>query len=286
MFVLFATCVSSASYGFYIPCYCGSGDQIYCLEGPCKDIRKEISEEMKKNEYVTMAKQTLEQLSAALQIYKDAKSVASTIGQFRDLISNFSIESVLNTWQITDWSELGDIANTYGGSLFSKLDEASSSANSGSDKTNSKDKKAHDSSTAFSRYMRGLAKDIGSTREEYTPYIDEGMDTIRSAQYIDDDYIMQALMQQEQNNAHKKAITAATSNKAPAVAPELGLDSTETTIVQQLNAQSVSKAMDASIWSDMGNSYNLMTRQQMNAHKAAIESEKKDLETTYLKFFE
>lgn len=239
---------------------------------------------MKKGEYVQAAKQTLEQLRSVLQIYKDTKEIVSVIGTYRDLITNFSIESLLNTWQITDWSELGDLASKYGGSLYSKFDEATSSSGSSNDSKNSS--KAHDSSTAFSRYMRGLAKDIGSAREEYVPSLEDGMNQVRSLQYVNDDYIMRALMQQEQSNAQKKAITAAVSNKAPKVAPDIGFDTTENTIVQQLNAKAVSNAMDASVWSDMGNAYNLMTRQQINAQKAFIESEKKDLETTYLKAFE
>ena len=284
LFALLVCVQPLVSQGFYIPCYCGSGDHIFCLEGPCKDFRKEMNEEMKKSEYVQAAKQTLEQLRSVLQIYKDTKEIVSVVGTYRDLITNFSIESLLNTWQITDWSELGDLASKYGGSLYSKFDEATSSSGSSTDSKGSS--KAYDSSTAFSRYMRGLAKDIGSAREEYVPTLEDGMNQVRSLQYVNDDYIMQALMQQEQSNAQKKAVAAAASNKAPKVAPDMGIDTTENTIVQQMNAKAVSTAMDASVWSDMGNAYNLMTRQQINAQKAFIESEKKDLETTYLKAFE
>ena len=146
-------------------------------------------------------------------------------------------------------------------------------------------------STGFSRYLNSFAADLKENREYISDFTDDTIDNVRDMRYVDDDYIMRAIMTQEQKNAHIKTITAAASGKVDSsISKTVGIssvdDSSNPTIAEVKTAQVVSSAANAAVWSDMANSVNLNTKEKLNTQTVIINSKTEKLSTQYLDSFE
>ena len=270
------------STGFaWIPCFCGSGDHYYPLDGGISDPIKNAMEDEELAKFVLSAKQSLEQLYAIVKIYNEMKQIYSAVGQVRNAFENFSLENILDSWEIEDWNDINEIADKHRNSVYSSL--GSGNSDSGSATNNY--------STGFSRYLNSFAADLKENREYISDFTDDTIDNVRDMRYVDDDYIMRAIMTQEQKNAHIKTITAAASGKVDSsISKTVGIssvdDSSNPTIAEVKTAQVVSSAASASVWSDMANSDNLNTKEKLNTQTVIINSKTEKLSTQYLDSFE
>ena len=231
--------------------------------------------------FVLSAKQSLEQLYAIVKIYNEMKQIYSAVGQVRNAFENFSLENILDSWEIEDWNDINEIADKHRNSVYSSL--GSGNSDSGSATNNY--------STGFSRYLNSFAADLKENREYISDFTDDTIDNVRDMRYVDDDYIMRAIMTQEQKNAHIKTITAAASGKVDSsISKTVGIssvdDSSNPTIAEVKTAQVVSGAASASVWSDMANSVNLNTKEKLNTQTVIINSKTEKLSTQYLDSFE
>ena len=270
------------STGFaWIPCFCGSGDHYYPLDGGISDPIKNAMEDEELAKFVLSAKQSLEQLYAIVKIYNEMKQIYSAVGQVRNAFENFSLENILDSWEIEDWNDINEIADKHRNSVYSSL--GSGNSDSGSATNNY--------STGFSRYLNSFAADLKENREYISDFTDDTIDNVRDMRYVDDDYIMRAIMTQEQKNAHIKTITAAASGKVDSsISKTVGIssvdDSSNPTIAEVKTAQVVSSASNAAVWSDMANSVNLNTKEKLNTQTVIINSKTEKLSTQYLDSFE
>lgn len=270
------------STGFaWIPCFCGSGDHYYPLDGGISDPIKNAMEDEELAKFVLSAKQSLEQLYAIVKIYNEMKQIYSAVGQVRNAFENFSLENILDSWEIEDWNDINEIADKHRNSVYSSL--GSGNSDSGSATNNY--------STGFSRYLNSFAADLKENREYISDFTDDTIDNVRDMRYVDDDYIMRVIMTQEQKNAHIKTITAAASGKVDSsISKTVGIssvdDSSNPTIAEVKTAQVVSGAASASVWSDMANSVNLNTKEKLNTQTVIINSKTEKLSTQYLDSFE
>lgn len=264
------------SSAFYVPCYCGCGEPIQYLDGTILDSTKSSIQNSQLAEYVSAAKQSLEQLYALVKIYDQAKDIYNAVGSVRNAFENFSFENILNSWNIEDWNDFDSIANKFGHSSYSSLG-------------NSNPDTAEKSANSFADYLYSISDGIkkqGDTLEDYSYEFSDG---VREIAYMDDDYIMRAIMTQEQRNAQIKAVSAAAARKADdSIATSIGISSTESaepTINEAKTSQVVSAAATASVWSDMSNSFNLLTREKLNTQSAILEKQSEELSTKYLDAF-
>lgn len=270
------------STGFaWIPCFCGSGDHYYPLDGGISDPIKNAMEDEELAKFVLSAKQSLEQLYAIVKIYNEMKQIYSAVGQVRNAFENFNLENILDSWEIEDWNDINEIADKHRNSVYSSLDSGNSDSGSAT----------NNYSTGFSRYLNSFAADLKENREYISDFTDDTIDNVRDMRYVDDDYIMRAIMTQEQKNAHIKTITAAASGKVDSsISKTVGIssvdDSSNPTIAEVKTAQVVSGAASASVWSDMANSVNLNTKEKLNTQTVIINSKTEKLSTQYLDSFE
>lgn len=270
------------STGFaWIPCFCGSGDHYYPLDGGISDPIKNAMEDEELAKFVLSAKQSLEQLYAIVKIYNEMKQIYSAVGQVRNAFENFNLENILDSWEIEDWNDINEIADKHRNSVYSSLDSGNSDSGSAT----------NNYSTGFSRYLNSFAADLKEKREYISDFTDDTIDNVRDMRYVDDDYIMRAIMTQEQKNAHIKTITAAASGKVDSsISKTVGIssvdDSSNPTIAEVKTAQVVSGAASASVWSDMANSVNLNTKEKLNTQTVIINSKTEKLSTQYLDSFE
>lgn len=264
------------SFAWYVPCYCGCGEPIQYLDGDILDSTKVSLQNSQLSEYISAAKQSLEQLYALVKIYDQAKDIYNAIGSVRNAFENFSFENILNSWNIEDWNDFDYMANKFGHSSYSSLGNSDPST-------------AEKSANSFADYLYSVSNRIKEEGDILEDYSYEFSDGAREIAYMDDDYIMRAIITQEQRNAQIKAVTAAAARKADdKVASNIGISSTETiepTINEAKTSQVVSGAATASVWSDMSNSFNLLTREKLNTQSTIIEKKAETLSTEYLDAF-
>ena len=270
------------STGFaWIPCFCGSGDHYYPLDGGISDPIKNAMEDEELAKFVLSAKQSLEQLYAIVKIYNEMKQIYSAVGQVRNAFENFSLENILDSWEIEVWNDINEIADKHRNSVYSSL--GSGNSDSGSATNNY--------STGFSRYLNSFAADLKENREYISDFTDDTIDNVRDMRYVEDDFFMRAILTQDQKNAHIKTITAAASGKVDSsISKTVGIssvdDSSNPTIAEVKTAQVVSSAANAAVWSDMANSVNLNTKEKLNTQTVIINSKTEKLSTQYLDSFE
>lgn len=267
----------------WIPCFCGSGDHYYPLDGGISDPIKNAMEDEELAKFVLSAKQSLEQLYAIVKIYNEIKQIYSAVGQVRNAFENFSLNNILDSWEIEDWSDINEIADKHGNSVYSSLDSFDSGDKNGSGATN-------DYSTGFSRYLNSFAADLKENRKYVSEYTDDAIDNVRDMRYVDDDYIMRAIMTQEQKNAQIKKVAAVASGKADSsVAKAIGIssvdESSDPTLAESKTAQVVSGAANAAVWADMANSVNLNTKEKLNTQTVILKAKSEELSTQYLDSF-
>ena len=138
--------------------------------------------------------------------------------------------------------------------------------------------------------MNSFAADLKENRKYVSEYTDDAIDNVRDMRYVDDDYIMRAIMTQEQKNAQIKKVAAVASGKADSsVAKAIGIssvdESSDPTLAESKTAQVVSGAANAAVWADMANSVNLNTKEKLNTQTVILKAKSEELSTQYLDSF-
>lgn len=248
-----------ACRAWYIPCFCGCGLPIEYLTS-VQHINHYPLEIENTAQIAEVLRNGLSQLQALVKTYENLKDTYDTIGKVQHMAKNFDFSRIASTWEIEDWNDLKDMAKRLGYST-KKWDKDSGGT------------KGKQTETSF---LASLLKDAGRVTSETKTDLESLERTLREVNGLNADSAVRAIMAQETRNAQLKARAAIASQQAKSTSENSAaaggrINNDSASVADRAESTSISKSIEASMWSDMANSINRSTLMRMHVVDGYVE---------------
>lgn len=269
--ILLITCLFAtlSCRAWYIPCFCGCGLPIEYMVAVQHTAQYALEAE-KGAKLAALVSNGMSQLQTTVKTYNNLRETYETIGKIRNFTKNFDFSKIASTWEIDDWDDLKDRANTlkYATKGWSVSDQDQSPQN-GRQKTE----------TSF---LADILRDSARLSGEIKTDLKELGRALIDINGFNTDSAIRAIIKQEERNAQLKARAAiasqqvkSTADTAAAAGGEISNDSAS--VADRLESTAISKSVETALWSDMANSFNRATMMRLDSLNGYIESKRAKL---------
>ena len=259
-------CINSA-HAWYIPCFCGCGLPIEYMFSVQHSSHYPL-ETQKTAKFAELLANGMSQLQSLVKTYNNIKDAYDTIGQARNLASTFDFNRIWSTWEINDWDDLKDWADSVKSATKGWENGSASGTLKGS--------------PTESSFLGGFLGSLTDLTKEANTDLNSLELSLREANSLTSDSIIRAILAQEKRNAQTKARSAAVSqqvktDKNTVSAAGGGIEGSYVSISDRAESAAVNKAQEVMLWNDMTSAINRSTYLRINALHPYIETKRAKL---------